>query len=67
MNVINPLAAIGALQMMLETLGEAKAADLVDKAVAHVTGSKLKSMSAGKMGYSTTEVGDLVAEYVANA
>ena len=63
-NVINPLAAIGALQMMLETLGEAKAAGLVDKAIAKVTGEKLKSMGAGKMGYSTTEVGDMVAQYV---
>lgn len=67
MNVINPLAAIGALQMLLDTLGETKAADLVDKAIAHVTGNKLKSMSAGKMGYSTTEVGDLVAQFVADA
>lgn len=67
MNVINPLAAIGAVQMLLETIGEAKAADLVDKAIAHVTGTKLKSMSAGKMGYSTTEVGDLVAQFVADA
>lgn len=67
MNVINPLAAIGALQMLLETIGEDKAADLVDKAIANVTGTKLKSMSAGKMGYSTTEVGDLVAQFVADA
>jgi len=66
-NVINPLAAIGALQMMLENLGEDKAADLVDKAIAYVTSSKLKSLSAGKMGYSTTEVGDLVAQYIADA
>ncbi len=66
-NVINPLAAIGALQMLLETLGEDKAADLVDKAIAHVTGTKLKSMAAGKMGYSTSEVGDLVAQFVADA
>jgi len=27
-----------------------------------VTSQKLKSLSAGKMGYSTTEVGDLVVE-----
>lgn len=67
MNVINPLAAIGAVQMMLETLGEQKAADLIDKAIAYVTGNKLKSMSAGKMGYSTTEVGDMVAQFVADA
>ena len=64
MNVINPLAAIGALQMLLETVGEQKAADLVDKAIAKVTSEKMKSMSAGKMGYSTTEVGDMVAQFV---
>jgi 3-isopropylmalate dehydrogenase len=64
-NVINPLAAICAVQMLLEEIGETKAADLVDKAVAKVTGEKLKSMAAGRMGYSTTEVGDLVAKYVA--
>ncbi len=67
MNVINPLAAIGALQMMLDTLGETEAAALVDKAIAYVTGSKLKSMSAGKMGYTTSEVGDMVAQFVADA
>lgn len=66
-NVINPLAAIGALQMMLETLGEDKAANLVDQAIAYVTGNKLKSMAAGKMGYSTSEVGDMVAQFVADA
>jgi len=63
-NVINPLAAISAAQMMLETLGEEKAASLIDRAVAKATGEKLKSMSAGKMGYSTTEVGDMVARFV---
>ncbi len=61
-NVINPLAAICAGAMMLETLGEQEAADLIEKAVMEVTGTKLKSLSAGKMGYSTTEVGDLVVE-----
>ncbi len=66
-NVINPLAAIGAMQMLLEIIGEDKAAKIVDEAIAWVTGKKLESMSAGKMGYSTTEVGDLVAQYVADA
>jgi 3-isopropylmalate dehydrogenase len=61
-NVINPLAAICAGGMMLEVLGEQDAADRVEKAVISVTGSKLKSLSAGKMGYSTSEVGDLVVE-----
>ena len=66
MNVINPLAAIGALGILLETLGEEKAATLVDQAIAKVTGEKLKStIAAGKMGYSTSEVGDMVARLVA--
>ena len=63
-NVINPLAAICAAQMMLETLGEEEAADAIEQAVMDVTANKLKSLAAGKMGYSTTEVGDLVADRV---
>ena len=62
-NVINPLACICAGQMMLETLGEMDAAAAVESAVTSTT-PKLKSMQAGGMGYSTTEVGDLVAETV---
>ena len=61
-NVINPLAAICAGGMMLESLGEDKAAAMIEKSVMKVTGEKLKSLSAGKMGYSTTEVGDLVVQ-----
>jgi 3-isopropylmalate dehydrogenase len=64
MNIINPLAAICAGAMMLETLGEFKAAEAIETAVKEVTGTKIKSLSAGKMGYSTSEVGDLVAERV---
>jgi 3-isopropylmalate dehydrogenase len=60
--VINPLAAICSGAMMLETLGETKAAAAIDRAVTEVTGKKLKSMAAGKMGFSTAEVGDLVVE-----
>jgi len=66
MGVINPLAAICAMAMMLETLGEVKAAQAVENAVKYVTSNKLKSMAAGKMGYSTSEVGDLVAQQVAD-
>jgi 3-isopropylmalate dehydrogenase len=62
--VINPLAAICAGQMMLAALGEEKAADAVEKAVMYVTANKIKSLQAGKMGYSTSQVGDLVAEQV---
>ena len=63
-NVINPLAAIGAMQMMLEHLGEDKAAAMVERSIMKVTSEKLKSLSAGKMGYSTSEVGDLVADFL---
>ncbi len=60
-DIINPLAAICACGMMLENLGEAKAAKAVEDAVIKVATGKLKSLAAGKMGYSTQEVGDLVA------
>jgi len=65
LGVINPLAAICAVQMMLATLGEDKAAQKVEDAVKFVTANKIKSLQAGKMGYSTSQVGDMVAEKVA--
>jgi len=61
MNIVNPLAAIMAGQMMLETLGEDSAAAAVEKAVMTVVREKLKSLTAGRMGYSTSDTGDLVA------
>ncbi len=64
--VINPMAAIGACQMMLVHLGEDEAAERVERAMSFVMSEKLESMSAGKMGYSTSEVGDLVADAVAS-
>lgn len=63
-NVINPLAAICAGAMMLDSLGESKAAKAIEDAVMTVTGTKLKSLAAGKMGYSTSEVGDLVVDHL---
>ncbi len=50
---------------MLETLGQEKAAKKVEEAVMYVTGNKLKSMQAGRMGYSTSQIGELVARKVA--
>ena len=64
LNVINPIAAIGACQMMVDILGEARGAAILDQAIVEVVGKKMKSMSAGRMGYSTSEVGDLVANAV---
>jgi len=59
--VINPLAAICAGAMMLDFLGETKAAKAIEDAVIKITREKMKSLAAGKMGYSTSQVGDLVA------
>jgi 3-isopropylmalate dehydrogenase len=64
MNIVNPLAAIMAGQMMLDMLGETAAAEAIEGAVKTVVEKKLKSLSAGKMGYSTSETGDLVAELI---
>ncbi|MFC1646076.1 3-isopropylmalate dehydrogenase [Candidatus Omnitrophota bacterium] len=61
-NVINPLAAICALGMLLDEIGEEQAAGAVEDAVIKVVKTKLKSLGAGKMGYSTPEVGDLVVK-----
>lgn len=59
-NVINPIAAIGAMSMLLEHSGYPQAGARVMKAIQLVTGTKMKSQNAGKMGYGTREVGDLV-------
>ncbi len=63
-NVINPLAAICALGMLLREIGEEKAAAMVEEAVKLVVRRKLKDLGAGRMGYSTSEVGDLVVEHL---
>ncbi len=58
--VINPIAAIGAMAMLLEHSGQETAGRRILQAIQHVTGTKMKSQAAGKMGHSTREVGDLV-------
>lgn len=63
LNVINPMAAIGAAMMMLDSLGEHEAAKAIEKAMS-ATMLKMKSQAAGRMGMSTTEVGDMVASLV---
>ncbi len=70
-NVINPIAAIASMAMLLRETGNntgddklVLAGNTVEQAIVATT-PKMKSMSAGKMGYSTSEVGDLVAEAVA--
>jgi len=63
-HIINPIAAISSAQIMLETLGESTASSLIEKGVIKVLRDDLKDVAAGKMGYTTQEVGDLVADYI---
>jgi len=63
-NIINPIAAISAAQIMLETLGESAAASLIEESVIRVLRDDLKDVAAGKMGFTTQEVGDLVVDYM---
>ena len=65
LQVVNPLAAIAAAQMMLEQLGETKAAAAVEAAIKRTAANDMQSMAAGKMGLSTSQVGDKVAQYAA--
>ena len=65
-DVINPIAAIAAMAMLLRVLGDqqqestlVKAGNRIEDAIARTT-PKMKSMSAGRMGYTTSQVGDLV-------
>ena len=61
-HVINPLAAICAMGMLLETIGEEKAGKVIENTVIHIVQKKLTTLAAGKMGYSTEEIGDMVVE-----
>ena len=63
-NVINPIAAINAAAMMLDFLGETKAAAAIEDAAVKIINTKIQSLAAGKMGYSTSQVGDLVASAI---
>ena len=63
---INPIAAIAAGELMLRSLGEDAAAARVDAGIRRAV-SKMRSMRAAQMGFSTAEVGDLVAEGAVDA
>ncbi len=62
LNVINPIAAINAMSMLLDHAGQPRAALRIQNAIQKVTGTKMKSQAAGKMGFSTQQVGDLVVD-----
>ena len=62
--VVNPLAAICAVKMMLEYLGETDAAVKLDDSISRALVNDIKDLGAGRMGMSTSEVGDLIVRYV---
>ena len=61
----NPVAAVLSASLCLGHLGEADAAARVEAAAAAVL-PRLDAMGGAEMGYSTEEIGDLVAEAVAS-
>jgi 3-isopropylmalate dehydrogenase len=61
---INPMAAIMSAQMMLDQMGETRAAEILEKACIEVISRRMKSMAAGKMGLTTNQVGDAVVEEI---
>jgi len=58
------IRSFDAAGMMLDFLGESKAAAAIESAVVSTINTKIKSLAAGKMGYGTREVGDLIATAV---
>ena len=65
-NQINPIAASGAAALMLNHLGHNKAADCLETAI-QATIQKMTSQAAAQMGYSTTQIGDLVANHISQS
>jgi 3-isopropylmalate dehydrogenase len=60
-----PLAAILTAALMMEHLGEQKVARRIENAVvAALQTGKIRSLEAGKMGLTTQQVGDLVAQHL---
>jgi len=63
-NTVNPIAAILAGQLMLDTLKETDAAQMIETAVIKVLKEDLKGVAAGQMGHSTSDVGDLIVDFI---
>ncbi len=60
---INPMASILSVQMMLDQMGETRGAQILEKACMEVI-RNMKSQAAGKMGMTTSEVGDNVVKAI---
>lgn len=62
-NEINPMAAIGAAHLMLDHLGHPDAANHLEKAKVSVI-QQMSSMLAGKMGFKTSEIGNMICDEI---
>jgi len=60
--VANPIATVMAVSMMLDYLGESRAARHVEDAVSGLLRSKRLPSLGTDSGFSTTQIGDLVIE-----
>jgi 3-isopropylmalate dehydrogenase len=65
MNVVSPIAAIAAVGMMLDYLGEKKAADAIEATIAALLVSKRIPSLDASSGLKTSEIGDLVVATLA--
>lgn len=66
-NVACPLGAIMAVQLMLDFLGEKRAASRIESQVAHLFSSGVITSVDARNGRSTTEIGDLVRNGILEA
>jgi 3-isopropylmalate dehydrogenase len=64
-NVVSPLAAIAAVGMMLDFLGETAAAEALEQAIAGLLASRRIPSVDASSGLTTSAVGDMVCEELA--
>ena len=60
-NVVSPIAAIAAVGMMLDYLGETRAAQAIENTIATSLQSEVITSLDASSGLSTTEIGDIIA------
>src|ERR1700730_12224533 len=66
-NVVSPIAAIGAVGMMLEYLGETTAAASIERTIASLLSTKRIPSLDASSGLKTSEIGDLVTSHLTTA
>ena len=66
-NVVSPIAAIGAVAMMLDYLGERRAANAIEATIAALLQSRRIPSLDASSGLSTTQIGDMVTAELAAA